>query len=232
MYYYNYYDTSYFMFMLISVLVAGIAHFRVQSAFNKYSRIKSQSNLTGKDTAEKLLIYKNIKNINVERTHGYFSDYFNPTKQKICLSDSVYNQTTISSISVAAHETGHAAQYAEGYLPLKFRHALVPATRIGSNLAMPLIIIGIALPAWSFMINFGIMLFSLTLVFQLITLPIEFDASKRALKYLQDLDILSEYELQGAKKVLSAAALTYVASAFTSLLSLIRLILVINNRKK
>lgn len=233
MYYYNYYyDTSYFVFMIISVLVAGFAHFKVQSAFNKYSRVKSRSNLTGKNTAEKLLEHCNILNIQVEHTRGFFSDYFNPNARKICLSESVYNQSHISAISVAAHETGHAMQYSEGYFPLKLRHALVPITRIGSNLAMPLIIIGFALPAWAFMVNFGIMLFSLTLIFQLVTLPVEFDASRRALKYLKNLNILDESEIYGAKKVLTAAALTYVASAFTSLLSLVRLILVANNRKK
>lgn len=230
--YYGYYDMSYFLFMIISVIISGYAQFKVQSAFNKYSRVKSRSGITGSETAQKILNYNNIFNIFVEHTPGYFSDHFDSRSQKIRLSNSVYYDSSITSISVAAHESGHATQYAQDYFPLRLRHALVPVTQIGSNLAMPLIILGFMIPNWSFAVNLGIIMFSTALIFQIVTLPVEFDASKRALEFLKSMNILTEPEIEQAKHVLKAAALTYVAAMFTSLLSLLRLIWASRNRRR
>lgn len=231
MYYYG--TPDYLLFMLISIIITAIAQIKVKSAFAKYSKISNAKNLTGEEVAREILSSNNITDIQVNKTHGEFTDFFDSSRKGVYLSDTVHSKATVASASVAAHECGHAIQNAEGYLPLKIRQTLVPITQISSKMATPLIFIGLLLPTrYQFLVNAGIMLFSLAVFFQLVTLPVEFNASKRALKSMQENNLLQDYEIVGAKKVLSAAALTYVASLLTSLLSLLRLILIANSRRR
>lgn len=228
---YYYYDTSYLIVMLISMIVSGYAHLKVRNAFKKYSKVSCLSGLTGAEAAQRVLKYNGVKGVSVERTRGYFTDYFDSRSSKICLSDEVYDQRTIASVSVASHEAGHATQNDRDYFPLRLRHALVPISQFGSNAAMPLVFLGMVMN-FSFMIDLGVILFSLAVLFQLVTLPVEFDASRRALETIKADRLLSGDEIEGAKKVLTAAALTYVAATFVSLISLIRLILIANGRRR
>lgn len=227
-----YYDANYYLFMIISIIISGYAHFKVQHAFNKYSKILCKSGMTGYQAANEVLRFNNVRGISVERVSGYFTDYFDSRNSKICLSDNVYSKATIASVSVAAHESGHATQNSVGYMPLKIRHFLVPISQFGSYASMPLIFLGFLLPKFSFLIDFGILLFSLAVLFQLVTLPVEFNASSRALETIKATNILSEDELKGAKKVLTAAAFTYVASAFVAMLNLFRIVLIASNRRR
>lgn len=229
--YFYYFDMNYLIFMIISVVVAGYAHFKVKSAFKKYSKVPCSRGITGAQAADMVLKYNNVTGVVIGRTNGSFTDHFDPKSNTINLSEEVFDRNTIAAVSVAAHESGHAAQHATNYSPLKFRTALVPACNFGSMASIPLIILGSIIPNLSFAINLGIILFSLVVLFQLVTLPVEFNASKRALETIQQTHILSEYELKGAKKVLTAAALTYVASAFIALLQLLRLLLLSRNRR-
>lgn len=229
--YFYYYDMNYLIFMIISVIIAGYAHFKVKNAFKKYSKIPCSRNITGAQTADIVLKHNCVNGVMIERLSGSFTDHFDPRNNRINLSQEVYDRNTIAAVSVAAHEAGHATQYAANYFPLKFRNALVPISNFGSMASIPLIILGSIMPNYSFAINLGIILFSVAVLFQLITLPVEFNASKRALETIQQTYILSENELKGAKKVLTAAALTYVASAFIALLQLLRLILLTKNRR-
>lgn len=231
MYRYYYYDSGYLIFMLISLVVSMYSHFKVQHAFSKYSKVRCSRGISGAEAARRVLSYNGVEGISIERTRGYFTDYFDSRTSRICLSDQVHDPATIAAVSVAAHESGHATQYSQNYFPLRLRHALVPVTQIGSNLAMPLIFLGLLIPSWGFAVNLGIMFFSFAVIFQVVTLPVEFDASRRALKSIKETSILNEEEIHGAKKVLKAAALTYVASTFTALLSLFRLILMSRNRR-
>lgn len=230
-YYYGY-DSSYFLYMIISLAVAMYANFKVKNAFNKYSKIMCKSGITGVQSAQKVMEYGGAAGVSVEKAHGYFTDFFDSRSMSISLSDNVYDKSTIASVSVAAHEAGHAIQNAKEYFPLKIRQFLIPVTRIGSNLAMPLIFIGLLLPVrYSFMVNLGIILYACAVLFQVITLPVEFDASRRALKAIKETNMLDESELEGAQKVLKAAAFTYVAATFTALLSLLRLVLIAGRRR-
>lgn len=230
-YYYGYNDSSYWLFMILSVIVSMYAHFKVQHAFSKYSKVSCKQGLTGAEAARRVLEYNNVEGISVERTRGYFTDYFDSRSRKICLSEQVYSASTVAAVSVAAHESGHAVQNDQEYFPLKLRHMLVPISQIGSNLAMPLVILGLMIPRWGFAINLGILFFSLAVIFQIVTLPVEFNASRRALKSIEETGILCDEEKEAAKKVLTAAALTYVAATFAALVSLLRLILISKNRK-
>lgn len=232
MYGYYSYDNNYLIFMIISFIVSMYSHLKVQHAFNKYSKIKCSKGISGSESAKIVLNHNGIDNVRIERTRGYFTDFFDSRSNRICLSDQVYSDATIASVSVAAHESGHAIQHSKNYFPLRLRHALVPITQIGSNLSMPLIFLGLLVPSWGFAINLGILLFSFAVIFQIVTLPVEFNASNRALQSIKDTSILSDEEMHGAKEVLQAAALTYVASTFTALLSLFRLILMSRNRRR
>lgn len=232
MYGYYSYDSNYLIFMIISLIVSMYSHFKVQNAFNKYSKIRCFKGINGAESANIVLNHNGINNVRIERTRGYFTDFFDPGSNRICLSDKVYSEATIASVSVAAHESGHAIQHSVNYFPLRLRHALVPVTQIGSNLSMPLIFLGLLIPSWGFAVNLGIILFSFAVLFQIVTLPVEFNASARALQTIKDTSILNDEEMHGAKKVLKAAALTYVASTFTALLSLFRLILMSQNRRR
>lgn len=226
-----YYDYTYFIYMFITMAVSMYAHFKVQSAFNRYAKVRCMRGMTGAQAAEEVLKRHDVLGVSIGRIRGSLNDHFDPRDNSISLSDDVYGSTSISAIGVAAHEAGHAVQHAEGYAPIKIRKALVPISQFGSSLSMPLVFIGLLLPVqYSFIVNLGIILFSMAVLFQLVTLPVEFDASKRAIRSLESSGILEGEELDGARKVLSAAALTYVAAAFTSVLTLLRLLFIARRR--
>ena len=206
---------------------------KVRNAFNKYSKIRSSNGLTGAEAAKKVLAYNNVTGVSINQTAGSFSDYYDSRTKGVYLSESVHSEPTLAAVSVAAHECGHATQDDVGYWPIRLRQMLVPVTTTSSKLAIPLIIIGFLLPTkYQFVVNLGIILFSFAVLFELITLPVEFDASRRALKSMKESNMLTDDEIKGAKKVLTAAALTYLAAAFTSVLSLIRFILISRGRRR
>ncbi len=226
-----YYDTSYFLYMIVTLAVSMYAQIKVQTTFNKYSKVKSQGGLTGEQAARKVLLRDNVGDVSISHISGNLNDYYDPRENVIKLSDNVYGSTSISAIGVAAHEAGHAVQTAKQYLPIKIRQFLVPISQFGSSMSMPLIFIGLLFPSkYNFLVNIGIMLFALAVLFQVITLPVEINASKRALVALEESGILYGEEVEGARKVLSAAALTYLAATFTALLSLLRLVLISKRR--
>lgn len=225
-----FYDSTY-MLVILGFLLATLASTGVQSAFRKYSEVKSYRHYTGFDAARKILDDNGLYNIRIEHTGGNLTDHYDPTANVIRLSDATYGSDSVAAIGVAAHEAGHAVQHAVGYAPIKIRNSIVPAVNICSRLSMPLFILGLLLGATG-LANIGIILFSFALVFQLITLPVEFDASRRAIKILDSSMMLDEQELKGAKKVLTAAAMTYVAAVLASALQLLRLIILNNSRRR
>ena len=227
---FNYYS---FLFMLPALIISLYAQAKVQSTFQKFSRLSSHGNVTGSEAARQVLLRGGVTDVQITTIAGNLTDHFDPTSKVIRLSQNVYGSNSISAVGVAAHEAGHALQYAEGYVPIKLRGILVPITNLGSRLSMPLILIGLLLPVqYDFVVHIGIGLYSLMVLFQLVTLPVEFNASARAIRALGESGILYEEELNGAKKVLSAAAMTYLAATFTSLLSLLRLLLIAGNRRR
>ena len=227
-----YFDYSYFLFMLPALILSLYAQIKVNSTFAKYSKIKNSNGLTGSEAAYKVLTQNGVTNVAVEHISGSLNDHFDPQTNIIRLSDSVYSSNSVAAVGVAAHEAGHAVQYANNYAPMKFRRVLVPITNIGSTLSIPLIFIGLLLPIqYDFIVNIGIALFSFAVLFQLVTLPVEFDASRRAIATLEQSGTLYDEELIGAKKVLSAAAMTYLAATFSAVMSLFRLILIAGNRR-
>lgn len=230
-YYYWGFDPTYIL-VLIGAVICLIASARVKSTFNRYSQYRSMSGMTGAQAAERILRASGIYDVTVQHVSGSLTDNYNPSQKTLNLSDSVYGATSVAAIGVAAHECGHAIQHQKGYAPLSFRTAIVPVANIGSSLAWPLILIGLFFTsnAGSFFIHFGILCFSLAVLFQLVTLPVEFNASSRALQILGDQGILAESELPYTRKVLKAAALTYVAGAAASILQLLRLILLFGGR--
>ncbi|MBE7037308.1 MAG: zinc metallopeptidase [Ruminococcaceae bacterium] len=219
-----YLDSYYLILILPAMLIALFAQANVTSSFKKYSKHKNVRGLTASDVARRILDANGLRGINIERVAGSLSDHYDPKDKVVRLSDTVYNSTDVASIGVAAHEVGHAIQHATKYFPLNLRNSIYPVVNIASQAAVPLIILG-------FIIDFinlsyiGILLFSAVVFFQLITLPVEFNASRRALKILDEYDILSKDELKPARKVLSAAALTYVASALVAIMQLLRFVL-------
>jgi hypothetical protein len=209
-----------------------IAQFRVKSTFEKYSRISTAKNMTGAQAASSVAQFGGAPGVQVQRISGSLTDHFDPRDNTISLSDQVYASTSIAALGVAAHEAGHAIQHAQGYLPNKIRTVLVPITNFGSRLAVPLIIVGLFLPVqYDFVVNLGIALYSFAVLFQLATLPVEFNASFRAIRALDEAGILYPDELEGAKKVLRAAAMTYLAASFTAIMSLLRLLVLAGNRR-
>lgn len=221
---------NYLIFMLPAILVSMLAQFKVKSTFSKYSTVLSKSNLTGAKAAQKVLESGGVENVSIEPVEGELTDNFNPKTNSISLSQGVYGSTSVASVGVAAHEAGHALQYANNYFPLKLRSFMVPATQIGSSLSFPIILFGFM---FSFrpLVLFGIVLFSLVVIFSIITLPVEFNASFRAVASLKNSDILTAEELDMVKKVLTAAAMTYVAATFTALWQLLRIILIFGGRR-
>ena len=232
--YFSYYYLSnyYYLILVVPVLIISlIASALVNSSFKKYSSVLSSRNLTGAQAAFEVLRHYGITNVQIERVNGNLTDHYDPRTNVIRLSDSVYNSTSVAAIGVACHEAGHAAQYAQNYAPIKIRNFVLPAANLGSKAGFPLALIG-------FFLNFeilaiaGIVFFSFAVLFQLVTLPVEFNASKRALDVISDADILSVDEKVGAKKVLTAAAMTYVAALAVSIANLLRLILMFNRKRR
>lgn len=224
------FDWTYLVFILPAVLISLWAQIKVNHAFSNYSKVRTLRGLTGAQTAEYILRAYGVSGVRIEPIAGDLTDHYDPSANVIRLSQSVYNATTVSAVGVAAHETGHALQYAEGYTPIKLRAAVIPASRIGSYASWPLLMIGLILSLRP-LIWLGIAFFAVATLFQVLTLPVEFNASSRALKAIDQWNILSAEEYQGAKKVLTAAALTYVAALLTSLMQLFRLILLFGNRR-
>lgn len=223
-----YYDPTYIL-IIIGMVLSLLASGYVKSTYAKYSRVRSRSGLTGAQVAERILKQSGIYDVRIEHIGGNLTDHFDPRTKVVRLSDAVYNSTSVAAQAVAAHECGHVIQHSLGYFPLRFRTALVPAAQFGANISWPLILIGFFLNG-QFLITFGILLFSLAVLFQLVTLPVEFNASGRALKILEQNGILGHDEIGKSRKVLRAAALTYVAAAAASILQLLRLLLLFNRR--
>ncbi|MBQ2705258.1 MAG: zinc metallopeptidase [Agathobacter sp.] len=228
-----YFDPTYTL-VLIGAVICMIASANVKSTYKRFAQMRSMTGMTGAQVAERLLRNAGIHDVSVGHVAGELSDHYNPAKKVVNLSDSVYSSSSVAAIGVAAHECGHAIQHAKGYAPLKFRTWFVPVANFGSKLAWPLILIGLFINAESsqFMIDAGIVLFSFAVIFQLITLPVEFNASSRALVLLEQQGILSEQELPYTKKVLKAAAYTYVASAAAAILQLLRIIMLFGGRRR
>lgn len=234
-YYYGF-DWTYIVLVLPCLILSLWASSSVNHTFKKYSTQYSARRITGADAAARVLRNNGVHNVRIERVSGNLTDHFDPRTNVIRLSDSVYDSTSTAAIGVACHEAGHAVQYATHYAPIKLRAAIIPITNFGSKLAIPLILLGIIL---SFMGNFsytlvylGIACFGLSLLFQLITLPVEFNASRRAIRAISDSGILSQQELVGAKKTLKAAAMTYVAATAVALAQLLRLIVLFGGRRR
>lgn len=229
---YFYWDSTYIL-VLIGAVICAIASWNVSRTFNKFSRTPNARRLTAEDVAANILRLSGITDVRIERIKGNLTDHYSPNEKVLRLSDSVYGQTSVAALGVAAHECGHAVQHHVGYAPLKLRSLSVPVANFGSKLAWPLILIGILMGSMG-LARAGVFLFSFVVLFQLITLPVEFNASRRAMVVLRDANILYGEELTGAQKVLSAAALTYVAAVASSILQLLRLLLLTqrNNRRR
>ncbi len=219
--------------LLIAILIAAVlsifAQMRVSSTFKKYSNILSSRQITGKEAAEKMLAYKGIVGVSVLSTSGNLTDHYDPRNKVIKLSEGVYNSRSVAAIGVACHEVGHAVQHAEQHFGIKVRDAILPVASLGSNAAIPLVILGLLLSLTE-LAMVGVILFAAVFLFQVITLPVEFGASKIALQTISEMGILSDSEKVGSRKVLSAAALTYVAAAIVSLLNLLRLLAMVRRR--
>lgn len=231
--FYYYYDPTYIL-VIIAAIFSIWASFRVNSTYRKYAKVRSMSGMTGAMAAERILHSQGIYDVRVERVSGSLTDHYDPSSKVLRLSDATYNNASVAAVGVAAHECGHALQHARGYAPLKIRGALVPVANFGSSAGILLFMLGLFFYSsmGNAMLTIGILLFSAAVLFQLVTLPVEFDASGRAVKLLESTGILGHNELKGTKKVLRAAALTYVAGAATSILQLLRLILIAGGRDR
>ena len=223
-------DWTYFL-VLIGAVISMIASSKVKTTYAKYGNVRSRSGMTATEAARRILDNAGLRHIRIEKVAGDLTDHYSPNELVLRLSDTTIHSTSIAAIGVAAHECGHAIQHAKHYVPLNVRNAIVPVVNLGSKLSWPMILIGLLLGIAGFL-DIGIILFSFSLIFQLITLPVEFNASSRALQILDESGMLYDDELRGAKKVLSAAAMTYVAAAIATLLSLLRLIILFGGRRR
>ena len=230
------FDWTYIVLVLPCLILSLWASSSVKNTFNRYSKQYSLRGITGADAAQRVLSSHGISNVRIERVAGSLTDHYDPKTNIIRLSDDVYNSTSTAAIGVACHEAGHAVQYAKNYAPIKLRAAIIPVINFGSKLAMPLILLGVLfsfLGSLSYtLVYLGIACFSLSLIFQLITLPVEFNASRRAIRAISDTGILTQQELTGARKTLKAAAMTYVAATAVSLAQLLRLIAIFGRRRR
>ena len=234
-YYYGF-DLTYIVLVLPCVILAMIASANVNSTFKRYSQIHSFRRITGAQAAERVLRANGVTGVRIERVRGNLTDHFDPKTNVIRLSDNVHDSTSVAAIGVACHEAGHAVQYAQHYAPIKLRAAIIPITNIGSKLAMPLILLGLLFSfgetaSYGF-VYAGIACFGLSLVFQLVTLPVEFNASRRAMQAIESAELLSEDEQRGARKTLTAAAMTYVAATAVALAQLVRLLAIFGGRRR
>lgn len=244
-FFYGYFE--YLLWMLPALIISLIAQAKVKSTYSKYSKVINRMGITGAEAARRVLSAGGVTNVQITSVGGNLTDHFDPRTNTIRLSDGVYGKSTVAAVGIAAHEAGHALQHAEGYVPNKIRSALVPVTNIGSRIGWILIIIGFAMSGVSYyyystpttynspvgdaLVTIGIILYSTSLLFTLITLPVEFNASKRALKIIESTGMLQGEEYEGARKTLTAAAMTYVAAALTALLQLLRIILIAKRRR-
>ncbi|MCI7767554.1 MAG: zinc metallopeptidase [Oscillospiraceae bacterium] len=226
-----YYWDSTMIILIPAIIFSLAAQFMVKSTFSKYSKERNSRGLTGADAAREILERNGLNDVRIERISGSLTDHYDPRANVIRLSDDVYGSATVAAVGVAAHEAGHAVQYATGYSPIKLRNAIIPITRFGSSLSTPLVLLGIVF-SWDFLITAGILLFCAVVLFQAVTLPVEFNASGRAIKALRSSHCLEDDELNGAKKMLTAAAMTYVAAMISALLSLVRLLLISGRRRR
>lgn len=231
-YYFYGFDWTYLYIVLPCLLLAMIASASVNSTFKRYAKQISSRHITGRDAAERVLRANGVHNVRIERVTGHLSDHYDPRSNVIRLSDSVYDSPSTAAIGVACHEAGHAVQYAQSYFPIKLRSAIIPVTNIGSRLALPLILLGVLFGSSYNLIYLGIGCFALSLLFQLITLPVEFNASRRAMEAIESAGILSDEEQHGARKTLTAAAMTYVAAVAVAAAQLLRLILLFGGRRR
>ena len=227
--FFYYYDPTYIL-VLIAFALSMFASFGVNATFSKYKKVRSGRGITGADAARRILDGNGLHNVRVEHIQGNLNDHFDPKANVIRLSDATYADSSVAAIGVAAHEAGHAVQHATGYLPIKVRNSIVPVVNLSTSLSMPLFFIGLLL-GYAGLTMLGVILFSASLIFQLVTLPVEFNASGRAIKILDTSGLLEGDELRGAKKVLRAAGLTYVAAAAASALQLLRLLIIANRRR-
>ncbi|MCI8483021.1 MAG: zinc metallopeptidase [Lachnospiraceae bacterium] len=230
--FYGYYFDPTYILVIIGAVICLIASARVKSTFKKYDKVRSMSGMTGAQAAERILHSAGIYDVSVQHVSGSLTDHYDPRNKTLRLSDSTYGSASVAAVGVAAHECGHAIQHQKSYAPLSIRGAIVPVANFGSAIAWPLIIVGLFITSrtGSLLINIGILCFSLAVLFQLVTLPVEFNASNRAIRILGETGILGEEELRGTRKVLGAAALTYVAGAAASILQLLRLIFLFGGR--
>ena len=228
-----YFDPTYLL-VLVGVVLSLLASARVKSTFNKYSRMHNSRGITGAQAAQQVLHNAGINDVRIEAIAGSLTDHYDPRAKVLRLSETVYGSTSVAAVGVAAHECGHAIQHARGYVPLRFRSVLVPVANIGARIAWPLILFGLLITSKSsaFLIEAGIIAFSLSVLFQIVTLPVEFNASKRAVRCIADTGMMYGEEIVAAKKVLNAAALTYLAGAASSVLQLLRLILLTRGRRR
>ena len=231
MYFFNYFDPYYWIILMPAFLIALLAQLNVSSTFNRYSRVASRRGLTGAQAAEEVLRAHGVYGVRVTRVSGKLTDHYDPRTNTIRLSDAVYGSTSIASVGVAAHEAGHAVQYAQEYGPIKVRGAIIPVCNFSSQISILLIILGFVMYSRP-LFAVGVVLFAVATVFQVVTLPVEFDASRRAIRSLRETHLLDAQELQGAKKVLGAAAMTYVAVLLVSIAQLLRYVLAFNSRRR
>jgi hypothetical protein len=229
--YYYFMDATYIL-VIIGAVICMIASAGVKSAYKKYSKVYSRSGYTAEQVAGMILRNAGITDVTIRRISGDLTDNYSPKDHTLNLSDSVYGSTSVAAIGVAAHECGHAIQHAKGYAPLSIRSAIVPVVNIGSNLSWPIILIGLLIPKLDICLTIGVLLFCLVVIFQIVTLPVEFNASGRALSILRNGGFMYDEELKGAKKVLAAAAMTYVAAMVSSILQLLRLVMIVNRRRR
>lgn len=228
------FDMTYIVFIVPCIIISLICQIKVQSAFSRYSKIRNSRNMTGAQAAEFLLRHNGVSGVRIERVAGSMTDHFDPRTNVIRLSDTVYGSNSVAAIGVACHEAGHAVQHAQGYMPNKIRGFILPFAQIGSKLSWILILLGLVFTAKTgfVLLYIGIILFSLSVLFTIATLPVEFNASKRALECIRDTNLLTEEEYSGAKSTLQAAAMTYVAAALTSVMQLVRLLFIARRRDR
>lgn len=228
-----YFDPTY-IFVILGVIICSVASMRVKSTFAKFSGMRNHLGMTGAQAAERVLHGAGIYDVRIERTSGHLTDHYDPRNKVLRLSDSTYGQCSVAAVGVAAHECGHAIQHAKGYAPLQLRSALVPIANFGSAISWPLIVLGLFINGKSSIlcINIGILAFSLAVLFQLVTLPVEYNASGRAVRILAETGMMQGEEIVATKKVLNAAALTYVASAASAILQLVRILILTGGRRE
>lgn len=231
-YYYSYYYDPTYILVFVGLILCVAASFLVKATYKKYNQVYASRCMTGTQVAETILKNAGIYDVRIEQVAGDLTDHYDPRNKVLRLSGSTYHSSSVASIGVAAHEVGHAIQHDTGYMPLKLRNAILPVANLGSQLGVPLVIIGLVFASADFLVNLGIILFTFAVLFQVVTLPVEFNASKRAVKLLDEQGILYGEELPMCKKVLNAAAMTYVASAASSALQLLRLVLLSGGKRR